>query len=100
MGVASDLRQRLVGLRDRLHLLLERRERASGAHSFARARQRAGITHHDADQMARFAQDEVAGDAEMTDLRREIMSIDDELERDHGRGLGARAARALRSMRR
>jgi hypothetical protein len=36
----------------------------------------------------------------MTDLRREIMSVDDELERDHGRDLRARAGRALRSMRR
>ena len=100
MGVASDLRQRLVQLRSRLHVLLESRERASGAHSFARARQSAGVTHHDADKMAQFAHDEVTGDAEMTDLRREIRSIDDELERDHGRGLRARAGRALRSMRR
>jgi hypothetical protein len=50
--------------------------------------------------MAQFARDESAGDAEMTELRREIMSVDDELERDHGRDLRARAGRALRSMRR
>jgi hypothetical protein len=36
----------------------------------------------------------------MTDLRREILSVGDELERDHGSGLKARAGRALRSMRR
>ena len=100
MSVASDLRQRLVELRSRLHVLLERRERAFREHSFASSRQSAGVTHHDAEKMAQFAEDEVAGDAEMTDLRREITSIDDELERDHGRGLRARAARALRSMRR
>src|SRR6266511_3300452 len=100
MSVASDLRQRLVDLRSRLHVLIERRERASGAHTFARARQRAGVTHHDADAMAQFSRDELAGDAEMTDLRREIKSVDDELERDHGRGLRARAGRALRSTRR
>jgi hypothetical protein len=100
MSVASDLRQRLVDLRSRLHVLLERRERASGAHTFARARQSTGVTHHDADEMAQFARDEVAGDAEMTGLRREIMSVDEELERDHGGGLRARAGRALRSMRR
>jgi hypothetical protein len=74
-------------------VLLERREQASGAHSFARARQSAGVTHHDADEMAQFARDESAGYAEMTDLRREIMSVDDELERDHGRDLRARAGR-------
>ena len=98
MGVASDLRLRLVELRRRLQVLLERRERASAAHSFARARQSVGVTHHD--EMAQFARDELEGDAEMTDVRREIMSIGDELERDHGRGLRARAGRALRSVRR
>jgi hypothetical protein len=100
MSVASDLRQRLVALRSRLHVLIERRERASGEHSFARARQRAGVTDHDADEMAQFSRDELAGDAEMTDLRREIKSVDDELLRDHGMGLRARAGRALRSTRR
>lgn len=78
-------------------MLLLRRERASGDHSFARARQDAGVTHHDADKMAQFAQDEVRGDAEMTDIRREIRSIDDQLERDHGKGLRARVGRAFRS---
>ena len=100
VGVASDLRQRLADLRSRLHVLLERRERASGVHSFARARQRTGVTDHDADTMAQFAQDEVGGDAEMTDLRREIKSIDEELDRDHRRGLRARVGRALRAKRR
>jgi len=100
MSIASDLKQRVVKLQSRLHVLLERRERASGEHSFARARQDAGVTHHDADTMAQFAQDEVGGDTEMTDLRREIRSIDEELDRDHGRGLRARASRALRSKRR
>jgi hypothetical protein len=100
MSVASDLRLRLVELRTRLHVLLERRERASAAHSFARARQSAGVTHHGAEEMRQFARDELEGDAEMTDVRREIMSIDDELQRDYGGGLKARAARALRSVRR
>jgi hypothetical protein len=100
MSIASDLQKRLVEMRSRLDVLLVRRERASGEHSFARARQDAGVTDHDAGKMAQFAQDEVAGDAEMTDLRREIVSVGDELERDHGTGLRARAGRALRSKRR
>jgi hypothetical protein len=100
MDVESDLRKRLGELRSRLQVLLVRRERASGEHSFARQRQDAGVTHHDADTMAQFAQDEVGGDAEMADLKREIKSIDEELVRDHGRGLRARAGRALRSKRR
>jgi hypothetical protein len=100
MGGVSDLRQRLVELRSRLHVLLERRERAAGAHSFARSRQSAGARHHDADEMAEYARDEVAGDVEMTDIRREIVSVEDEIERDHGRGLRARASRVIRSRRR
>jgi hypothetical protein len=83
-----------------LNVLLERRERASGVHSFARARQDAGVTHLGADEMGQLARDEMAGDAEITDLRREIVSVEDELERDYGRGLRAMTGRALRSMRR
>jgi hypothetical protein len=100
MSVASDLRERLLKLGGRLDVLLERRERASRAHSFAEARQSAGVTHDDADKMAEYAQDEVAGDAEITDIRREIRSVDDELGRvDQARGLRARANRVLRSKR-
>lgn len=100
MSVASELRRRLVDLRSRLGVLLERRERASGEHSFARARQDAGVTHLSADEMGRLARGETGDDAEITDLRREIRSIDDELERDHGRGLRPMAGRALRWPRR
>jgi hypothetical protein len=98
MSVVSDLRERLLKLGSRLDVLLERRERASRAHSFAEARQSAGVTHDDADTMAEYAQDEVAGDAEITDIRREIRSVDDELEQARQvRSLRARASRILRS---
>ncbi len=81
-------------------MLLERRERASGVFSFAKARQKAGVTHLGADEMGRLARDETGDDAEITDLRREIVSIEGELERDRGRGLRAMAGRAFRSRRR
>lgn len=98
MGAAADLRQRLLGLASRLDVLLARRERASRARSFAEARQRTGARHEDAETMAGYAQDEVAGDAEITDIRREIRSIDDDLKRAHeAGGLRARASRFLRS---
>ena len=97
MSVASDLRERLLKLGSRLDVLLERRDRASRAHSFADARQSAGVMHDDADKMAKYAQDEVAGDAEITDIRREIRSIDDDLKRAHeSGGLRSRASRFLR----
>jgi hypothetical protein len=99
VSTASDLRQRLLKLRSRLDVLLERRQQASREHSFARARQDAGVTPlgadppFGADEIGQLARDETAGDAEITDIRREIRSVDDELERDHGRGLRARATR-------
>jgi hypothetical protein len=100
VSVASDLRQRVVHLRSRLDVLLERREVASRVHSFAEARQDAGVTHLDADEMDQLAHDETAGDAEVTALRREIRSVEDGLERDRDSGLKARAGRVLRAMRR
>jgi hypothetical protein len=100
MSVASDLRQRLGGLRSKLDALLERRERASRVQSFAKARQDAGVTHLDADEMERFARDETAGDADITDLRREIRSVEDELERDYGSGMRGMAGRAIHALRR
>jgi hypothetical protein len=66
-------------------------------HSFAEARQDAGVTHLDADEMVQITRDETAGDAEITELRREVRSVEDELQRDHGRGLKARADRVLRA---
>ena len=99
MSTASDLRQRVLKLRSRLDVLLERRQRAARVHSFARARRDAGVTPLGsdaplgADEMGQLARDETAGDAEITDIRREIRSVDDELEREHGSGLRARASR-------
>jgi hypothetical protein len=43
VSVASDLRQRVVQLRRRLDVLLARRDAASRVHSFAEARQDAGV---------------------------------------------------------
>jgi hypothetical protein len=65
--------------------------------SFAEVRQSAGVMHDEVDKMAKYAEDEVAGDAEITDIRREIRSVDDEL--DHARSLRARESRVLRSRR-
>jgi hypothetical protein len=56
-SVVCDLRERLLKLGSRLDALLERRERASRTHSFADARQSAGVTHDDADRMVKYAQD-------------------------------------------
>lgn len=87
------MREQLLTLRGRLDELLVRRERDSQAFSFAQA-----LQHDDADKMAEYARREVAHDAEVTDLRREIRSVDYELERvKYARGLRARVHRVVRS---
>jgi hypothetical protein len=56
--------------------------------SDALALQQAGVAHHDQTEMKGFADDDkIAGDSSMTDLRRRITLIDDEIARDHAGGL-------------
>jgi len=95
MSEVQDLRQRRLALHTELGTLREQRERASRANSYALSRQRAGVTQHDESEMKGLADDEVAGDAAITDLRRQIESIDIELAHDHGRGLSATRRRVL-----
>jgi hypothetical protein len=79
--------------------LREQRERAFRPNSDALSRQRVGVTHHDAAEIQEFATDEVASDSAMTDLRRQIELIDDELARDHRGGLTGGRRRIMRWLR-
>jgi hypothetical protein len=99
MSEASDLRQRRQALEAELNALRMQRERAFRVNSDALSLQRAGVTHHDAAAMEGFAADEVAGDSTMTDLRRQIERIDDELASNHGGGLTARGRQIMRWLR-
>jgi hypothetical protein len=90
-----ELRQRREALQMQLNELRQNRERAFRANSDALARQRVGVTDHDAGEMKDFADDEVAGDSAMTDLRRQIKLIDDELSGDLA-NKGGRVMRWLR----
>jgi hypothetical protein len=88
----QDLRQRRQALATQLNGLREQRELASRANSYAVSRQRAGVTNHDEAVMQGHADSETAGDSAMTQLRREIEAIDEELGRDRR---GALAWKAL-----
>jgi hypothetical protein len=99
MSEVTDLRQRRRALETELGRLREQRERAFRANSDALALQRAGVTHHDGAEMKEFADNEVAGDSAMTDLRREIELIDDELARNHGGRLRDEGRRVLHWLR-
>jgi hypothetical protein len=86
MSEVNELRERRRTLEAELSALCERRERAFRVNSDALALQRAGVTHHDATAMERFAADEVAGDSTMTDVRRRIELTNTELARLGGKG--------------
>ena len=100
MSDLDELRRRREVLEAELSVMSEQREHAFRVNSDALALQQAGVTHHDQTEMKGFADDEIAGDSTMTDLRRRIALIDDELERDHGGGLAGRRRTIMRWLRR
>jgi hypothetical protein len=61
--------------------------------------QRAGVTDHSAAEMQAFAGNEISGDSAMTELRRQIELIDDELARDHGGGFAGSGRRIMKWLR-
>lgn len=93
MSVVTDLQQRRTELESQLSALRRQRELAFRANSDALARQRAGVAHQDDAAMSDLAADEVAGDAAMTEIQRELGRIDDEL----AAGGGHRLSRWLRT---
>ncbi len=100
MSDLNELRRRRRELETQLDALTGQKEYAYRVNSDALALQRAGVTHHDGAEMQDFAEAESAGDSTMTDLRRRIALIDDELERDHGGGLAGRRRTLMRWLRR
>lgn len=99
MNKVEDLRQRREALQTQLGALRDQHERASHTNSFALSRQRAGVTHLDESEMKEFADDEVARGPAITDVRREIELIDDELARDHGSGVNGARRRVMNWLR-
>jgi hypothetical protein len=95
MNETKDLRQRRLALQSELNALREQQERASRANSYAMSRQRAGVTDHDETQMKELADDEVSHEPSITDVRREIESIDTELARDHDASLAGTRRRVM-----
>jgi hypothetical protein len=79
MSEVQDLRQRREAMETELKALREQRERAFRANSDALSLQRSGVTDHSAAEMQQFADKETGGDSAMTELRREIELVDDEL---------------------
>jgi hypothetical protein len=95
MNKVEDLRQRREALQTQLGALRDQQERASHANSFALSRQRAGVTHLDESEMKEFADDAVTREPAITDTRRQIELIDDELARNEGAHLTETGRRVL-----
>jgi hypothetical protein len=66
--------------------LCEQRERGLSREKRRASLQRVGVTDHNVAEMQQFAEDETAGDSAMTELRREIELIDDELAAEQRAG--------------
>jgi hypothetical protein len=99
MTEVRNLRQRRQALQTELGALREQQERASRANSYARSRQRAGVTNHNESEMKELADDEAARGPAIIDVRRQIESIDTELEHDHGGGPAEAGRRVMNWLR-
>lgn len=91
----SDLRQRRAALQAELETVGAQRERTARASSFARSRQRAGVTAHDESELGRLADETTNDDDSINDLRRRISLLDDEFRSDRTGGLAGRGRRIV-----
>jgi hypothetical protein len=90
----SELRARRTELSESLPELGRKRDQSYRLNGDVQALNRAGVTDHPSDEMARLGENQVEADAAIRSAQREIRSLDAEIA--SGRGLGARVGRALR----
>ena len=95
----SELEQRRDELTRTLPGLSENRANTYRRNSDALALDRAGVKHERPQEMVRLGADEVAADAAIRDVQRELRDIDAEIKLMPRRRLGARVGRALRRAR-
>src|SRR5437763_11595339 len=95
----SELEQRRGELTRSLPGLSDNRADTYRRNSDALALDRAGVKHERPEEMVRLGEAEVAADAAIRDVQRELRAIDAEIKLTPRPGLGARVARALRRAR-
>ena len=91
----SELEQRRGELSRSRPGLSENRAETYRRNSDALALDRAGVKHERPQEMVRLGADEVAADAAIRDVQRELRDIDAEIKLMPRRRLGARVGRAL-----
>ena len=95
----SELEQRRAEPTESLQGLSENRADTYRRNSDALALDRAGVKHERPQEMVRLGADEVAADAAIRDVQRELRDIDAEIKLMPRRRLGARVGRAIRRAR-
>lgn len=96
---SDQLEQRRGELSRSLPRLNEDRDRTYRRNSDALALDRAGVKRQQPQEMARLGEDEVAADAEIRAVQRELRDIDAEMALMPRRRLGTRLVRAARRSR-
>jgi hypothetical protein len=99
MEERPELEQRRGELTRSLPGLSEDRANTYRRNSDALALDRAGVRHERPEEMVRLGEAEVAADAAIRDVQRELRDIDAEIELMPRRGFGARVGRAVRRAR-
>jgi uncharacterized coiled-coil DUF342 family protein len=93
---SDQLKQRRSELAGSLPQLNEQRDSTYRLNSDARALDRAGVKHEGAQELTRLGEAEVAADAEIRAVQRELRDIDTEIALMPRRRLGMRLGRAAR----
>jgi hypothetical protein len=92
----SELEQRRAELTQSLPGLSENRADSYRRNCDALALDRAGVKHERPEELVRLGEAELAADAAIRDVQRELRDIDAQIELTPRRGLGARVAHAVR----
>src|SRR5512132_846480 len=92
----SELEQRRAELTRSLPGLSDDRADSYRRNCDALALDRAGVKHERPEEMVRLGESELAADAAIRDVQRELRDIDAEIERMPRRGLAWRVGRAVR----
>ena len=92
----SELEQRRAELTRSLPGLSDKRADSYRRNSDALALDRAGVRHERPEEMVRLGDAEVAADAAIRDVQRELRDIEAEIKLMPRPGLGARVGRAFR----
>ncbi len=92
----SELEQRRAELTRSLPGLSDDRANSYRRNCDALALDRAGVKHEQPEELVRLGESEVAADAAIRDVQRELRDIDAEIDRMPRRGLASRVGRAVR----